>query len=80
MLLFYRERNAEGNAVPLVQASAATTGAGVLCNEDRMTAHRRLLAVVWDEGGGKAGSDEFFRVAAQDLLSEFFGVGFVLFV
>ena len=79
-MLLFGESDAYGNAVPLVQAPAATAGAGVLCNEDGVTAHRRLLTVVWDEGGGKAGSDEFFRVAAQGLLAEFFGVGSVLFV
>lgn len=53
------------DAVPFVKATAATAGAGVLRNKDGVTPHRRLLAVVFGKGGGKAISHEVFRVGAD---------------
>jgi hypothetical protein len=34
------------NTVPLGQTATATCGGGVLSNENRMTAHRGLLAII----------------------------------
>ena len=43
---------------PLREAVAAATGTGVLRLENRMTAHRSLLAVVWRFSGRETRSDE----------------------
>ena len=45
------QRASRRDAMPLRQAAAAAGGGGVLGDEDRMAAHRRLLAVVaWFRG------------------------------
>ena len=48
--------------VPLLQASAAASGGGMLGDEDRVIAHRGLLAVIRRTGGGKTLVDEFLCV------------------
>jgi hypothetical protein len=48
--------------IPFIKAVAAATGAGVLGNEYGMTAHGRLLSVVWNVSRGKAGSDKILAV------------------
>ena len=45
-LLSLCQFNSYGNLVPLVKAFSATTSGRVLCDKDRVAAHRRLLTVV----------------------------------
>lgn len=53
--------------IPLMQASAAAAGAGVLGDKHRMPAHRRLLAVIGDACRCKPRSDEVGSVALNGL-------------
>jgi hypothetical protein len=46
LLLFRAEGLTFGNVVPFFEAGAAAGGRGVLCYEDGMVAHGRLLAIV----------------------------------
>ena len=51
LLLLVGERAVERDAVPLVEAAAATAGGGVHGLEDGVAVHGRLLAVVCGVGG-----------------------------
>ena len=57
---------------PLREAVAAATGTGVLRLENRMTAHRSLLAVVWRFGGREACAYEILAVTT-DRVDAFLG-------
>ena len=50
------------NAVPFLHASPAAAGCGVLGDEDRVAAKRRLFAVIGDDRRGKALGDEILGV------------------
>ena len=79
MLRFGGEGDAFLDAIPFEKATAATTGAGVLSNEDGVPAHRRLLAVVLGLGRGKALPYEVFRVGADGGEPHLLDIVFVLF-
>lgn len=61
-LPFERDFSIAGNFPPLRQAVAATAGACVLRNENRMAAHRRLPPIVWRIGRRQACAYEIFAV------------------
>ena len=50
------------NAVPFFQTPPAAAGGGVLCDEHRMAAERRLFAVIGDDRRGKAFGNEILSV------------------
>ena len=79
LLRFGGEGDAFLDAIPFEKATAATTGAGVLRNEDGVPAHRRLLAVVLGLGRGKALPYEVFRVGADGGEPHLLDIVFVLF-
>lgn len=62
-LLHLRKRPSRRDAMPLGEAGATTGGGGMLGNENRMAAHRRLLSVI----GGLRGR--------EPLLDEVAGMG-----
>jgi hypothetical protein len=57
-LLHAREGAAFGDTMPFRKASAAAGGGGVLGDEDRVIAHRGLLPVIGNLGGGEPLGDE----------------------
>ena len=78
MLLLRGEGDALRDVIPLLEAVAATAGGGVLRHKDGVSAHRGLLAVVWDHGGRKALAHKVGGVLTEKIFTELFGVGFVL--
>jgi len=58
-----------GNIVPLIQASSAAAGAGVLCFKNGMPAHRCLLAVIWNTCGCKSFGNKGFAMGANGVNS-----------
>lgn len=72
-LFFLRfcERCALRHIVPFAKAIAAAGGGGVLRDENRVTFHRRLPAIVWYYGGGQTRMHEIARVSAY-LVHAFF--------
>ena len=57
--------------------AAAAAGGGVLGDEDGMASHGGLLSVVARRGGGEAGENEVFGVAADGVGAFFADVGAV---
>lgn len=79
MLLRFGEGNAFRHMVPLLQATATATSAGVLCNEDGVAPHRRLFAVARDQGGGEALANKILRVDAEGFRFNLLNIRFILF-
>ena len=79
MLLSIGERCSPSDAVPSFKASAATARARVLRDEDGVTAHRRLLAVIWDDGGSKTGAHKILGVLADGVHPFGGDIRFILF-
>ena len=67
LLLILRQLPSHRDVIPLMQASTAAAGAGVLGDKHRMPAHRRLLAVIGDACRCKPRSDEVGSVALNGL-------------
>ena len=66
------------DVIPLPEAAAAAAGGGVLGEEDGVTLHRRLFAVIGNVCGREAGADEVFRVGADGVHPYFLDIGDVL--
>ena len=66
-LFILRQLPSHRDVIPLMQASAAAAGAGVLGDKHRMPAHRRLLAVIGDACRCKPRSDEVGSMALNGL-------------
>lgn len=66
-LFILRQLPSHRDVIPLMQASATAAGAGVLGDKHRMSAHRRLLAVIGDACRCKPRSDEVGSVALNGL-------------
>ena len=49
--------------MPFLKTAPAATGRGVLGNENRVSAKRRLFAIVGDEGRYQSFDDEIFGMA-----------------
>jgi len=67
LLLILRQLPSYRDVIPLMQASTAAAGAGVLGDKHRMSAHRCLLAVIGDVCRCKPCSDEVGSVALNGL-------------
>ena len=73
-LLFLRELNAERHAPPFVQAATAAGRRRMLREEDGVTLHRGLLAVVRRKRGRETQTDKILRMAPHRLNTLFFDV------
>ena len=65
LLAFGGDGDATRHLPPLREAVAAAAGAGVLGDEHGVSAHRRLLPVVWWIRRGEARTDEVLAMAAD---------------
>jgi hypothetical protein len=66
-LLVGAQRPAWRDRVPLFEAAATAGGGGVLGDKYRMTAHRRLLAVIRDIRRCQSAGNKIRRVLVNDL-------------
>jgi len=64
--LWFRKWFTALNEVPLPKTTTATCGCGMLSQEDRVPAHRRLSSVIAGLGRGKTSDDELPGVFEND--------------
>ncbi len=65
LLLLGGKRNAGRNMMPFAKASAAAGCGGMLSHKNRMVSHRRLLAVVGNNGRRQPFADKIFGMPAN---------------
>ena len=67
------------DVIPLIEAVATATSAGMLCDEDGVPAHRRLLAVIRGKGSCEASPNKLFRMATNCVHTDPFDIITILF-